>query len=296
MSLAETPEFPKDIKNVLIVYRPDTKNAIKIANELASWLIEKGLKPFSHPKQKLKVGSTAVPPVKQLSRIQLVIVLGGDGTYLEAVRLLEGRRIPILGINQGSLGFLTNTRAEDLYPTLEKTLNAELEMRPRRMLTAKVFKGGRLVKEATALNDLVLERGARSHLINVQIFNNKMFTLDVKADGLIVSSPTGSTAYNLAAGGPILHPEVEAFVMTPVCPHSLTSRPILLPDHRTITLKLHTGHQKASLTVDGQTIMEIADSHEIKIQRSKYAHYVLRDPSHNYFNLVAEKLKFGLRS
>lgn len=289
-------KFVRKVRKVIIVYRRDTEKASKMASELADWLSAKKIKVFSHPQQKISHKAKVYPSAQTLSSIDLVIVLGGDGTYLEAVRMLQGRQIPILGVNLGSLGFLTVNRAEDLYKVLESTLGGKLEIRPRSMLKVILKHNGRKQKEWTALNDVVIERGSFSHLINISVSVGKQLVSHIKSDGLIISSPTGSTAYNLAAGGPILHPESDTFVVTPICPHSLTSRPTILPDDEKLVFQLNDKNFKAFLTIDGQKYGEISALDEVIVERAPYDHYVLRNPSHNYFNLLREKLRFGERA
>lgn len=278
-----------------IVYRSDREPAVELSIEVARWLKAKNLQVYSHPQQKIK-GVTKLPQRGGLDRLDLIVVLGGDGTYLEAVRLLDGRKVPILGINMGSLGFLTETRIDEIYTALEDTLTNKMESRPRSMLSAQVFRGRRLRSEFTALNDVVLERGSLSHLIHLALYADGQFVNNVKADGLIIASPTGSTAYNLAAGGPILHPEVDAFVVTPICPHSLTNRPTLFPGMSALSFKLNAENQSAELTIDGQTRAEISHLDKVVVKKAPCQHFVLREPSHNYFDLLREKLKFGERA
>lgn len=284
----------KTIKKVAVVYRPGRKASSQLASEVSEWLMDKGIKVYSHPKRKFKVKSKIIPTCTKPKELDLVVVLGGDGTYLEAVRMLEGSKVPILGVNMGSLGFLTENRIEDLYPTLNMTLSGKMQACPRSMLRVRV-KNGKTTKEFLALNDVVIERGARSHLIDLEVFSENDFVCNVKSDGLIISSPTGSTAYNLAAGGPILHPEVSAIVVTPICPHSLTNRPLIFPDDRQLCFQLKPGRQTASLTIDGLNCGDINDKKHVSIHRAKQDHYVLKKPSHNYFTLLTEKLRFGER-
>ena len=279
------------IKNVLLVFRNDTSAALKLATDVCSKLNDLSIKPFSHPQQKI----TGCKQIKDISSIDLVIVLGGDGTYLEAVRLLEGRKTPILGINLGSLGFLTNTLADNAFSMIDKALNCELEMRPRSMLEVIIKKPEGKFKY-TALNDIVFERGAQSQLLNLSVFSQEHLITSLKSDGLIFASPTGSTAYNLAAGGPILHPEVKAYIMTPICAHSLTARPTIFPDNEIISIKINNTNQSANLTVDGQVRLQLTSNDQIILKKANCDHSVLREPSHNYFSLLREKLKFGERA
>lgn len=277
------------------MYRPATPSAIQQANDLADWLTEQGLKVYSAPNQKIR-GAKYTVSSKNLDDLDWVIVLGGDGTYLGAVRMLEGRQTPILGVNMGNLGFLTETRIEDLYKAIISTLQGKMELRPRSMLHVQVRRAGKVVAEHVALNDAVLERGSNTHLINIEIHSENYLVGQVKADALIVASPTGSTAYNLAAGGPILHPEVNAMVVTPVCPHALTSRPLIFPDNKQLSFKVLTEDKRAILTVDGVNRGEITVEDEVVVVRNRMDHFVIRRPSTNYFLLLREKLAFGQRA
>ena len=281
------------IKNVVIVYRPESAAALKLSGEVANWLKKKNLTVWSHPKQKIQ----DVPKLKsnQLKKTHLAVVLGGDGTYLQAVQLLGDHDAPILGANMGSLGFLTDIRKEDIYLALDLTLKGQLELRPRSMIDVKIKRGGKIVYESRALNDAVIEPGASSHLINLAIYSQNHLVNEMKADGLVISTPTGSTAYNLAAGGPILHPDVHSVVVTPICPHALTNRPIIFPDNQTLTFRLSNKKQRAFLSVDGRNAGDLRANDEVIITRAKFDRYMIKKPSVNYFDLLREKLKFGER-
>lgn len=281
---------------IALVYRTETAQAVSMAKKVADYLKEHGFAVYTAPEQKLIAGTKLAKSKKQLDEIKLVIVLGGDGTYLRGVRMLEGRSVPLLGFNMGSLGFLTAHSVESVFDILGKTLSGKMTLLPRSMLFAKVLRKGKLRGEFHALNDLVIERGSMSQLINTSIYSEKFLVSQVKADGFIVSSPSGSTAYNLAAGGPILHPEAQVLVVTPVAPHSLTSRPLIFPDDRELSFKLDGKTQKAHFIVDGQKVMEITADDEVVLCRSCYDHWMVREPNHNYFHLLREKLKFGDRS
>lgn len=282
--------------SIALVYRLETAQAVSLAKKVSDYLKERGYEVFTAPEQKVIPGTKAAKTKKQLDELQLIIVLGGDGTYLRAVRLLEGRNTPILGFNMGSLGFLTAHSAESVFDILDKTLTGKMVLRPRSMLSAKILRKGKERGEYHALNDVVIERGSMSQLLNTAIYSEKFLVSEVKADGFIVSSPSGSTAYNLAAGGPILHPESPVFVVTPVAPHSLTSRPLIFPDDKELSFKLEGKTQKAHFIVDGQKMTEITADDEVVLMRSCYDHWMVREANHNYFHLLREKLKFGDRS
>ena len=283
------------MKNIVVVHRFESKLAAKKSLELANWLKKKKYNVMSHPDQTLSSRYKKVRP-QNIKLVDLVVVVGGDGTYLEAVRMLSGHKAPILGVNMGSLGFLTVVRKEDIYEAVTLALEEKLEKRPRAMIEIVVKRGSKTLIKATALNDIVIERGPYSQLINIAIEGDGRQVGEVKADGLLVATPTGSTAYNLAAGGPILHPYVETFVVTPICPHSLTHRPIIFPDNIKLSFKILNKKQRAFLTIDGQKGGELQFGDKIAVQRAKCDHYILRLPSHNYFELLREKLKFGERS
>ncbi len=281
---------------IALVYRLETAKAVALAKKVAEYLKSKGHHVFTGPGQKLIPGTKSAKTQKQLDALNLVIVLGGDGTYLRAVRILEGRRVPIIGFNMGSLGFLTAHSADKTFDIIDEALQGKMRLYPRSLLYAKVLRKGKVRGEYHALNDMVIERGSLSQLINTTIYSDKLLVSEVKADGFIVASPSGSTAYNLAAGGPILHPEAQVFVMTPVAPHSLTSRSLIIPDDSTLSFKLDGKTVKAHFIVDGQKATELSADDEVILTRSCYDHLMVRQHDHNYFMLLREKLKFGDRS
>ncbi len=279
---------------VAIIYRKNTPSAEQVAKEFCVWLNEQNVTIFNTPKQ-INLPHSKPVTKNNIKQLTLIVVLGGDGTYLEAIRFLEGRPVPILGFNLGSLGFLTQTKVENLHQTVLDTLKGKMQLRARSMMEVNLKKKNRKIKKILALNDVVIERGSSSHLINVAVCRNRRPVLDIKADGVIVASPTGSTAYNLAAGGPILHPEVDAFVLTPICPHSLTSRPLIFSDEQEIEITLNPTNQKASFIIDGQNISDLSAGDQIIIRKTSQPHWIVRNPKHNYFDLLKEKLKFGER-
>ncbi len=281
-------------KNVLIVYRPHKQEPFKIAQELASWLKSHKAQVFTFPDQKV-IPQTKKIAKKDLKKLDFVVVLGGDGTYLRAVRFLNGiQNLPIIGVNLGSLGFLTEVTVEEMYHVIQRVLNGKVSLKPRALLDIAVKKGNKIT-HLTALNDIVIERGPFSRLISLAIYSNDMLVTELKADGLIVSTPTGSTAYNLSAGGPIIHPEVKAIVVTPICPHGLTDKPITLPDTQKLGLKITSIESQALFSVDGQKIEGINTRDLIQIQKSKLNHMKLDLPNNPYFDVLRKKLNYGKR-
>lgn len=287
--------FKKPIRKMLVVFRTQSPAALNLAREVAHWLKDHKIKVVSHPNQKIAAG---IPALKsnQVKTIDLTVVLGGDGTYLEAVRVLQDSSSPILGVNLGSLGFLTVVRVDDIYHALQLALDGKLQVRPRSLMEVEIRRKGKTRAKLIALNDVVIERGPLSQLLHLAIYIDRHLTAPVKADGLILATPTGSTAYNLAAGGPILHPEVEAIVATPICAHSLTNRPLLVPDQRELMLRIVDKQHRALLSVDGRKAAELSHADEIFVRRAAHNHYILRKPTDNYFALLREKLKFGERA
>lgn len=299
--MAKAQDTPKKLvvrktKKVAIFYRLATPAAIELAAQVTAWLKEKDFIVYTGPAQRAIPGTKLIKQKSILDELSLVVVLGGDGTYLRAARSLAGRPVPIVGVNMGSLGFLTRTRKEDLYTTIEQVLVNKMELRPRTMMKVEVKKAKGKTVEALALNDIVIERGSLSQLINLALYSEGKFVSDLKADGMIIATPTGSTAYNLAAGGPLLHPEVQAMVMTPIAPHSLTSRPMIFPDHCSLSFRLRSPEKGAKLVVDGQNLVEVDAEDEVRILRSPKNHYVVRHPDDDYFTLLRDKLKFGDRA
>ncbi len=285
----------KNNKKIAIVYRIHSPSAVRLAKKLSVRLKSKRYKVFTAPEQKQIAGTEVLISSNELKEMSLVIVLGGDGTYLRAVRLLRGHAVPILGFNMGFLGFLTAHSVDDVYETVDLTLKNKMVVNSRACLQLYVhLKSGKRISYV-ALNDIVIERGSFSQLISTALYFDDSLVNHIKADGLIISSPTGSTAYNLAAGGPILHPDVQAFVVTPVAPHSLTSRSLIFPDDKKLVLKLNQLTSVAHLIVDGQKVLELAQEDEVHISRTGTDHLMLRNPGHNFFKLLKEKLKFGDR-
>ncbi|MBC7742249.1 MAG: NAD(+)/NADH kinase [Bdellovibrionaceae bacterium] len=285
----------KSNKKIAIVYRLHSPAAVKMSKKVSQALKAKRYKVYTAPEQKLIPDTTQLISSNDLKEMSLVIVFGGDGTYLRAVRLLKGHPVPILGFNMGFLGFLTAHSIDDVFATVDQTLknNMVVHLRSRLHTQVKLKSGKRLSFDA--LNDIVVERGSYSQLISTSLHFDKSFVNHIKADGLIISSPTGSTAYNLAAGGPILHPEVNAIVVTPVAPHSLTTRPLIFPDNKKLVLRIDQQTTAAHLIIDGQKVLELSHEDEVTITRNPVDHLMIRKPNHNFFELLKDKLKFGDR-
>jgi NAD+ kinase len=225
----------------------------------------------------------------------LVIVLGGDGTLLAAARALAGRATPMFPVNLGNLGFLTAITLDELYPELERVLNGEYRVAGRRMLHCELHRGNRLIAEYEALNDVVLTKGSIARMIEVEARVDEHFVCTYRADGLIISTPTGSTAYSLSAGGPIVFPSVAALLITPICPHMLTNRPVLVPDNSVIQITSRSVADNAYLTIDGQVGEPLERGDRVVCRRSEKFVNLIRPPRMMFFDVLREKLSWGER-
>ena len=280
--------FKKKIKTILIIYRNNSSGIIQIVTQVEKWFSKHKIHAHTFSQSSLSEN----PPIHL--EIDLVLVLGGDGTYLKAVQYTPDHSVPFLGVNMGSLGFLTVHRQELIIYCLESVLQGKMVLEERSLIDVSLtMKKGQDNNTFLALNDVVIERGSFSHLINISITIQDQNIYSVTADGVIVSSPTGSTAYNLAAGGPILHPQVNSFAVTPICSHSLTNRPVIVPDTYAMSFRINNEHQSAFLTIDGQKMAQISKEQSVQIKKSIMKHRTLRQVEHNDFLLLKDKLKFS---
>ena len=291
------PRFKKSIKHVAIIYRSKNSKTRQTIKDIESFLFQKNI-------------TTKIFSQKDISskkvKGDLILSLGGDGTYLKSIQ--SNPQMPILGINMGSLGFLTPHEVERTLPILEKTLKGKMFSKKNYFLETQIYKNQKKdfnpkdflkthkkpLKKFLGTNDIVIERGSFSHLISLSIYINKQYIYSLKSDGLILSSPIGSTAYNLAAGGPILHPENQSIVITPICSHSLTNRPIVINDKSQVILKIDK--HKAFLTIDGEIKEKISSEKLLLIQKTKDFFTSLTEEQETEFPLLRKKLKFGQRN
>ncbi len=233
---------------------------------------------------------------KLLGKVDLAVVLGGDGTLLKTARKLPRKKTLILGINLGNVGFLTECTPDKMLETLEKILKNKYTVDKRSLLRATIYRKGKKLDTSLALNDVVINQGAFARLITMELEINNRKVVEFKADGMIIATPTGSTAHSLSAGGPIVHPKVESFTATPICPSSLSMRPIVLPDTRVLTITIETQRKEESavigLTIDGQDVIDLKYGDKIKIRRSERSLYLARTKNH-YYKILRTKLHWG---
>lgn len=282
-------------RTVGIIYKHDFAPALSETRKLTKWFVQRGFRVFSE-----EMGATSKSNVCYEERsvipgdVEFVAVLGGDGTLLGAARRVAGHGVPILGVNLGGLGFLTEIPLKRLYPVMEKMIEGRLEAESRLMLETRVTRGSEDICRFMVLNDVVINKGALARIIDLDVHIDEEFLTTFRADGLIVSTPTGSTAYNLSAGGPILYPTLSSFILTPICPFALTNRPIILPDSATIHITLaRRSEEKVSLTFDGQVGFDLRYGDRIAVSKSSERIQLIRSPDQSYFEILREKLGWG---
>jgi len=280
------------VKKIGIVVKPDAE-ATKKADELENWLRSKDIdvvrKENLPPRHRIADRDKSCAP----SDLLYIFVLGGDGTFLSAVRWIGDQNIPIIGVKFGEVGFLAETVEENLFTAAEAVLNNQFNTEPRmRLLVTVIRKEKELVRE-TVLNDIVINKGALARLAHIETYINDHYLTAYSADGLIVATPTGSTAYSLAAGGPIIHPAVPGILMTPICPFTLTNRPLIVPDSAIIKIRIGKKSSDIMLTFDGQAGLEINEEHTIIIRKGFYPVKMITLPGQQYFDVLKAKLRWS---
>ena len=282
-------------RSVGIIYKNNFEPARRECERLSSWFVERGITVYAEemasPRARLsryREEETTIPET-----VDLVVVLGGDGTLLGAARKVGHYGLPILGVNLGGLGFLTEIPVGMLYQDMEKVINGEISIEPRLMLQARVLRMGEEKCHFTVLNDVVINKGALARIIDLKVSVDSHFLTMFRADGLIVSTPTGSTGYNLSAGGPILYPDLEALILTPICPFTLTNRPIIVPDTSAIDVQMGEESEEVILTFDGQVGFNLVGNDRVIISKSEKKLKLIKSPDQDYYDILRTKLKWG---
>jgi NAD+ kinase len=293
------------IRKVGIISKPQKENIAAVVPRLLEWLRAHNLEVFYDQETAACIamggstrqaqGEPEVPREELPAKTDMIILLGGDGTLLAAARMMGDSTVPILPVNLGGLGFLTSVTLEELYSVLEEVLAGNHRISERVLLEAQVLRGGQVIEQQRALNDAVLNKAALARIIDLELLIDGGYVCSYKADGLIVSTPTGSTAYSLAAGGPIVYPVLDAFVITPICPHSLTNRPLVVPDTMRIEIDFHCGDESIFLTLDGQVGIELKEGDRVAIRKAPTKLRVVRPVKKTYFQILRNKLKWGGR-
>lgn len=282
------------IKTVGLIAKPRADRAVTLVPELVAWLCQRGIHVVLDEEAGLYAGAVGESREAVAAAAELLIVLGGDGTLLSAARASIGRDIPLFAVNLGGLGFLTAIKADDIYNQLEHVLRGDYQVLHRRMLHTELWRGNEIVAAHEALNDVVLTKSDIARMIDLEIYVDRYFVCVYKADGLIVSTPTGSTAYSLSAGGPIMTPTVAALAITPICPHMLTNRPVIVTDESEIQVAVR-GAGATHLTIDGQVGENLEPGDRVVCRRSAHSISLVHPPGTAFFDVLREKLKWGDR-
>ena len=269
------------------------KNAAKKADEFESWLKNKKIDVIRKEGSPPEIHSPASNKISAPRDLSCLFVLGGDGTFLSAVRWIGDLNIPVLGIKFGEIGFLAETAAKNLFAAAEKIINDDFTINRRMRLKVDVVREKKTIISEPVLNDIVINRGALARLADVETHINDHYLTTFRSDGLIVATPTGSTAYSLAAGGPVIHPDVPGIIITPICPFTLTNRPLIVPDSSRITLKLAKGASDIKLTFDGQEGLDIDDRDTIIVRKGSHALNMITLPGQHYFDVLKAKLRWS---
>lgn len=284
------------ITTIGIISKPNVAAAHLLVPEILRWLSDHEIDVrFDEATATYAGRADGLPRAEVPEGVQMVMVLGGDGTLLSAARAVAGREIPLFPVNLGGLGFLTAITVDEVFYELGRAVHGEQRIVPRRMLACEVINANGPVASYDALNDVVITKGALARMIDVETHVDTHYVCTYKADGLIVSTPTGSTAYSLSAGGPIMFPAVAALCITPICPHTLTNRPVIVPDTSAIRIVNHAEDETAYLTIDGQVGRSLARGDEVVCRSSARSVYLVRPPKMLFFDVLRQKLKWGGR-
>jgi NAD+ kinase len=284
------------MKSAAIISKPSKPELAGLLPEIVAWFHKRDYKIYFDEQTAAYIDGEEVVPRKKMGakKPDFALVLGGDGTLLSAARALAHEGIPILAVNLGSLGFLTEVPISEMFATLDAVEDCTCPVEERSVLDATVFRGGEQLAHHFALNDVVVNKSAISRLVDFDLVIDGAFVLHYKADGVIIATPTGSTAYSLAAGGPVLIPNVATFVITPVCPHALTHRPLVVNDMAKIELHVETGAEEAFLSIDGQVGMPLQQGDRVLCHKATHSVKLMR-VRRTFFDVLRNKLKWGQR-
>jgi len=283
-----------NIRKIGIILKKQDSRVQSILKDIIPWLQSRGIEVFLDrgSADQLPPGARIDSAEEVVKQVDVVAVFGGDGTFLYAARLVGGTGVPLLGINLGSLGFLTEVKLDEMREAFELLLSDQYQLEERVLLNVEVIRNGQNAAQYLALNDAVINKGTLARIMELEVSVNSQPVLFTRADGLIISTPTGSTAYSLSAGGPILYPTLEAFIIAPICPHTLTNRPVVIPDKDAVGVCLHRGTD-AMLTVDGQVGMPLLPQDRLKIHRADSTLRLVLPYGKTFFKLLREKLRWG---
>jgi NAD+ kinase len=280
---------------ITVIYKRDTSLAAELGLEMKDWLEQRGVEVYlrENVARHLPGDKMEDPPLQIPPESMAVVVLGGDGTFLSVARLVGNLPLPLLGINIGGMGFLTEVNLRDRYVLLEEILARRYEVEERMRLRAALTRRGESVADITVLNDVVINKAALARILDLEVFIDERYFTTYRADGLIVSTPTGSTAYNLAAGGPIVFPTARAIILTPICSFSLSNRPLVLPGPSRVEVEVITKETEATLTGDGQVGELLRSGDRVTVEQAPHPQGLIKTRQEDYFSTLRNKLKYG---
>ena len=282
------------IKKVGIIANIAKEKSPEYTAALREWMLKRGLEVYLEEGIAVKIGCLpGVEKGKLWTLVDLLVVFGGDGTILRTARLARKRDVPIVGINLGGFGYLTEVNLSEMFAALELILAGNFQIEKRMMLDVEIQGGEEPFREGTVLNDVVINRGNLSRIVELETTVDGRYLTTFKADGLIIATPTGSTAYSLAAGGPIIFPELNSIIINPICPHTLTNRPVILPESAVIQVSLCTLEQGATVTLDGQVSFTVKFGDSVTIRKSRYITTLVSSPHRGYLEILRTKLGWG---
>jgi NAD+ kinase len=282
------------IKKIGIIANVEKEKSAECTIQLRDWALAKGITVLFEEGIAGKIGETKGMDRRELaSLVDLLVVLGGDGTILRTVRFVSEYDIPIVGINLGEFGYLTEVNLNEMFSALELIVKGEYQTEKRMMLDITIYLGTETVRQQSILNDVVITRGNLSRILNLETTVNERYLTTFRADGIIISTPTGSTAYNISAGGPIVFPEQDSFIINPICPFTLTNRPIIVPDSVEIKVITWTKGQGAILTLDGQVSYTMKSGDSMIVRKSPYVTNLVSSPHRDYMEILRTKLRWG---
>ncbi|GLI33813.1 NAD(+)/NADH kinase [Desulforhabdus amnigena] len=281
------------MKHIAIIYKRTRPEAAELTANLSHWFEERKIRVFSHENIDRSCASRDHESLIIPESVEAVVVLGGDGTFLSVARLLEKRSTPIMGVNLGGLGFLTEYSTESYFREFQQILDGNYEIEERMRLEISVLRGNQVIFRLGALNDAVINKGALARIIDLETTIDGRYLTRYRGDGLIVATPTGSTAYNLSAGGPIVYPTAQCIMLTPICPFTVSNRPIIFPPKVTVQIKPREPIQDVTLTCDGQIGYQLDSSDRIVISASTNPLRLIKTQSIDYFEILRTKLKWG---
>jgi NAD+ kinase len=290
--------MPRSVARIVgVVAKRNRRQALDLAREVVRWLERRRYRVLLDADTARPLGREAATRKQMMDEAALIVVLGGDGTFLSVARLAGRREVPIVGVNLGGLGFLTDVRPETIFETLPRALGGKCPIERRTLLEATVLRREKAVRRFQALNDIVINKGALARIIELETTVDGEPLTSFRADGLILSTPTGSTAYSLSAGGPVVEPSIGVLLVSPICPHTLTNRPIVLPDASRVRVAVRASDERDEvvLTIDGQEGMPLENGDVVEVRRSRNRAALVRSPSQTFFALLRTKLRWGER-